>query len=574
MAQSVPVYQMGTTLQNDLAKYQRNGEIRNSGGIAGDNNGLGANPFSVTDYGQLGFCSNSAPTSGPYSQICIGHDSQGNGKLTVDSLNGAPNHGFVFELNGQQTALPIPLPPAAPCPAITSYGGVADGTTDNVAAWAALTAVSRCVYFPRGTYRFNAQVGYTLSANSQVMQITGDGPDTTILLWPAGGGIRIAGAANRTAFHVRDLSLVTSAVNTGVAFDAEWGGQHNDDMASSSFDRVRISGDVFGTNYWATGILLNGISAVNFNSVDIWGQSNSAPTQGIDLDLVAPPTNLSFIYNVVNSNFYGALYGIRYGANTQGLQIVNTNFTLNQIGIFVPSSAVGMSQLSVVNSQFDNTSDNIVFAAGGSMPQVSITNNIFFLAPNTWGINILGGVGWAQITNNQFDATVGTTTDQAGGGINANGLVGVSNIDGSVCVHLDNCIILGANNAGTHVSNTRVDSTSTKLAVINNSPQTTNFITGFINPGASAEFYPYAVNVTGAASNGVPNLIRLTITPGTVPPGTSGFTNGQVLFVNAPGVGNMPGPYAITIVDATHIDLLGSVFSGAYTTGGNVWTMP
>jgi hypothetical protein len=134
-AQSVPVYQMGTALQNDLAKFQRNGEIRSPGGISGDNNGIGANPFSVTDYGQLGFCSNSNKTTGPYTQVCIGHDAAGNGLITFDWLNGATAKQFNMVINGVSTPLPggqaglqagNRYDPRA-------YGLACDMTTDNTA---------------------------------------------------------------------------------------------------------------------------------------------------------------------------------------------------------------------------------------------------------------------------------------------------------------------------------------------------------------------------------------------------------------------------------------------------------
>lgn len=68
--------------------------------------------------------------------------------------------------------------------------------------------------------------------------------------------------------------------------------------------------------------------------------------------------------------------------------------------------------------------------------------------------------------------------------------------------------------------------------------------------------------VTGAANNGG-GLIRLTIS------GTATFTTGQIVQVaGVGGVPNATNSWVITVVDGTHIDLQGSTFAGAYTSGG------
>jgi hypothetical protein len=103
-AQSVPLFQEGQVLPNDVAKFTRNGVARNPGTIAGDNNGMGVNPFAATDNGQLGICSNSRKTTGPYAQICIGHDTAGNALLDVSSRAGEPNHSLKCIVNGVEIA--------------------------------------------------------------------------------------------------------------------------------------------------------------------------------------------------------------------------------------------------------------------------------------------------------------------------------------------------------------------------------------------------------------------------------------------------------------------------------------
>jgi hypothetical protein len=96
---------------------------------------------------------------------------------------------------------------------------------------------------------------------------------------------------------------------------------------------------------------------------------------------------------------------------------------------------------------------------------------------------------------------------------------------------------------------------------------------------------PGAVAITGAASNGGPNLIRLTVTS------TAGMSTaaqqtvygvwnvtqvtGTAPFLaainNKQNTANSAwGQWPITIIDATHVDLVGSVFAGAYTSGGEL----
>src|SRR4029077_3884548 len=141
----------------------------------------------------------------------------------------------------------------------------------------------------------------------------GDGPDTTTLSWAGGGGLTITETAVQVAIHIRDLAFLSGAVNTGPALDVEHSTLHNNSTASNTVDRVRVSGTVIGKNYWATDMKFNGVSQVNFNSLDLWGQTigGGAGSKGIGLDLEAPDTNPSFIYNITNSNFFGSQNGLK-----------------------------------------------------------------------------------------------------------------------------------------------------------------------------------------------------------------------------------------------------------------------
>src|SRR5438874_3648518 len=98
------------------------------------------------------------------------------------------------------------------CANIMLYGAVADGVTDNSAAWSAALAQNPshpCVYFPAGAYAFASAISATLSSNGQVLSIYGDGPDTTTLTWAGGGGLTINETAAQIAIHIHDLALLT-----------------------------------------------------------------------------------------------------------------------------------------------------------------------------------------------------------------------------------------------------------------------------------------------------------------------------------------------------------------------------
>lgn len=92
------------------------------------------------------------------------------------------------------------------------------------------------------------------------------------------------------------------------------------------------------------------------------------------------------------------------------------------------------------------------------------------------------------------------------------------------------------------------------------------YINSLARPGLTLEgldaLAPGAQSVSGAANNGG-GLIRLTVEDTTVLVDGDFYT-----FSAVGGVPNANGTFAIDIINATHIDLLGSTFAGAYTSGG------
>lgn len=107
LAQGQPMYQSGTVTPNHLLKSAGNGQQMDAGGTAGDANGKGVSPFSITDSLGLGLCSNSAATGGQHYEFCLGHDSSGNALLSVSANGGAAERTAYLVKNGASYEIPF-----------------------------------------------------------------------------------------------------------------------------------------------------------------------------------------------------------------------------------------------------------------------------------------------------------------------------------------------------------------------------------------------------------------------------------------------------------------------------------
>lgn len=78
----------------------------------------------------------------------------------------------------------------------------------------------------------------------------------------------------------------------------------------------------------------------------------------------------------------------------------------------------------------------------------------------------------------------------------------------------------------------------------------------------SSGWRPYTGTITGAVSNGGPNLVRITSTAHGL------VTNQFVDVASVGGVSAATGRWKITVINANSFDLVASTFSGTYTSGG------
>lgn len=114
-AQQNSVRQFGTITPGHVAMWGSPGVIGDGGtAVSGFLTSLG-----VTNNGGPGICLNSAPTSGPYNQLCLAATTNGGAKISSYAIGGATTPGITFDINGTTQGFPAVsgLPTAAGGPA-------------------------------------------------------------------------------------------------------------------------------------------------------------------------------------------------------------------------------------------------------------------------------------------------------------------------------------------------------------------------------------------------------------------------------------------------------------------------
>jgi hypothetical protein len=324
----------------------------------------------------------------------------------------------------------------SPIQNILDYGGDATGTNDNSTAFAAALAAGignhPSVFFPPGIYKFSGNVAYTLPNSTAAVSILGAGAEVTQLYWPAGGGMTLTEISQFNSVHVRDLSFLTGTTATGTAINiiqSQATVTNPALTAASDITNVVIRGfDGYQqTDYWATGIVINGASVFTFTNVLIASDSTSAHGSGVNVfgaSLVIP-----VVFNFIACNFLGLNQGVIYGNFAQGFAFSQCNFTFGVNGIIAPNGLTGLDQLVVANSQFGYLTGNGIVTASG-VPNTQILGCLFIEPDNSNGIN-LQIAGLFSIIGNTFAAvsaspsgnaaiSIGTTVNSWPGVISGN----------------------------------------------------------------------------------------------------------------------------------------------------------
>lgn len=316
--------------------------------------------------------------------------------------------------NSTRIATTASVAAALPCKSILNYGGDPTNTNDNAAAFAATVAANSanniCVYFPPGTYKFSSQISYSVATVNTAIQILGAGSDVSLLNWPAGGGLNLNVNGATNAFHIRDLSFLTGAVNTGhaISLNQQALSITAPDPVVSDITGVVIRGnDGYSvTNYWQYGVYDFGVSDINFTSDAIYGASL---VNGAGIYVFGSSSLPPVVFNLNFTTINNVSTGFNYGNYVQGVSMTATNMAPVGNAVFVASGLSNtQSQLSISNSQFACT---VACVNGGSfVAPTNISNNLFEIFPGAIGILWNPGA-LVTITSNEFLGLNSNTTN-------------------------------------------------------------------------------------------------------------------------------------------------------------------
>jgi hypothetical protein len=220
------------------------------------------------------------------------------------------------------------------------------------------------------------------------------------------------------------LTFTQSVVNPNPAYSG-----------ASSIENVVMRGDDWTaglTHYWGNGFLDNNvsnISMINYNYNGGTGQSGT----GIHAQGNIGGSGYAVVINIANSKFVNCNTGFYFGDFLQGVTIANSNMTGCLYGANTVSAATAiLSQLSVVNSQFDITTCGVCIQ-DTTFNGLLVTNNIFIVENNAKGIQV-GGTQYVISGNNIAGVSTSNTvgvfypSGYAQGGINiGNNYIGLTN---------------------------------------------------------------------------------------------------------------------------------------------------
>ena len=310
------------------------------------------------------------------------------------------------------------------CPNIVAYGGVGDGTTDNVSAAAAALAANpsgrACIYFPPGKFYFSTSLAFSILTSPGSVTLLGAGIDVTELTFGATSypGVLIYYKDKYSSAHIRDMTITArgTAANYGINLiqTATSVNSGQGQYGLTDITNVTLRGsDGYGlTNYWGVGVKIDGVSNINFYNVNTIGPNNVA---GFGIALDYAPNNHSIIpvvYNLFGCNFLQMTAGFLYAGNAQGVSIVSSNFTANTYGIQAPSTGTNaLDQLTVSNSQFNNSGFSI--DTESPVQAVTLVGNLFFVQNNTAAV-VLNQSTQFSITGNNFVPASIPATGQIG----------------------------------------------------------------------------------------------------------------------------------------------------------------
>lgn len=336
-------------------------------------------------------------------------------------LKGQPTY---YLANGTSV---VGIAPACQFADAIGFNGNGSAVNDSVyATWATGVATTGgCLQFGSGTYVFTgtAQTIINLAAGVSV-SIFGVGSNNTILKFTnvsiVQGIVFTFVNPIRSSFHLRDMTILTTALNSGVGFGASNVSGIEDNYApTSDIENVNFKGQDLDTNpgtsneCWATAIQLFAVSYVymyNVNTFGSWGAPGSA---GCGTGLLVEGDATHAIYatniNIVNSSFNLHTNGWLLESYWQGVScsLCNWNGEEGTTCVDIPSSQAGvLVLLNVNNSQLNCNGPQIL--VGTITFNVMVNNNVISPFGNN-SVGVDGAMYQSTIGGNQINNTGGAT---------------------------------------------------------------------------------------------------------------------------------------------------------------------
>ncbi len=361
---------------------------------------------------------------------------------------------------------------------IMDYGGVADGVTDNTAAFNA--AIAACpvgqvaVYFPAGNFHFASSFTYTFPSGVASFRLQGAGVDITNLSFGNTSGPSLIAALNGpfSSVHLEDFTLFATSPG-GANYRGIFISQtvtpisNPANTAPSDLTRINIRGaDGYigpGGLYFVDAIFIDKASNINFTQVQVSGY----PFQGNGCQIAGTSADIPVAFNFYGCTFNACATGLAYSNWTQGVTCVACNFTGNNYGIASSVGNSGLDELLVNSCQFNCYIAGISF--GSPLGACSIMNNFFLVQNNSAGI-AMSNTADTTIVGNTFNPAVLPRTAQTGIAIGTYNVAGTV-ITGNSFLNLTTAVNLQAGSQFVNVQSNVYSANSTNT--INNGTNNT-----------------------------------------------------------------------------------------------------
>lgn len=443
-AQSTPTFQSGGALPNAVVKMISPGRLGSAGDLNGDSLGRGVNPFAITDNLALGLCSKTA--AGARNELCIGHDANGDGIISLDSYATYPNKSLKFRVNGVTTpfasgigmnadASNVVLPDASRNMGL-SYT-VKPGQSIQAALTAAKANGGGRVFVQKGTYPIST--GLLISSNTHLECEAGAVIQAT---FSYAAGSNIASLNNQTVIINENFAAQTKTDSNMSVENCSFSSNNNNSVSFRQATDVRIM-----RNVQTGGGSLAKLMGVD-NALVAFNRANDIP--GTCYDSFEAPTRIRFLHNycsIVNlgpgqqndgilatgTNVFGSFTGsisgttLTVSAMTSGSVLIGD--VLSGAGIaggttitaFVSGTYGGVGSYTVNNSQ-TVASEAMTGQSAGMAYDIEILGNTI-LGDLTGGagiwVNGLGAAGsgasHVRVTDNYIDASTATVCIRVSG---------------------------------------------------------------------------------------------------------------------------------------------------------------